>query len=278
MTASGTLAPAPAPRTVPVGKVTQPRVVKSEWIKFRSLRSTFWSLAAACGAMVAFGLLFSAVIINRWDTVSPARRAEFNAITVPLRGYYLGQLAVGVLGVMVITGEYSTGMIRASMSAAPKRLPVLWAKALVFGVVTWITMTVTSLVCFFIGQAFFSSKHVQASLSTPGAMRIVLGTGLYLTVVGLLGIGLGTIIRSTAGAIAALFGILLVLPVLGEVLNFTSFGDQVNPYLPSNAGQALLAVKPDSGMMHPWPGFFLFAGYAALSIAVAAYLLRKRDA
>lgn len=278
MTAVVEQAPNTAPRAPYIGKVTQTRVVKSEWIKFRSLRSTFWSLAAGCGAMVALGLMFSAVIVSRWDTVSPARRAEFNAITVPLRGYFLGQLAVGVLGVMVITGEYSTGMIRASMAAAPRRLPVLWAKALVFSVVTWITMTVTSVVCFFIGQAFFSSKHFQASLSTPGALRIVLGTGLYLTVVGLLGIGLGTIIRSTAGAIAALFGILLVLPVLGEVLNFTSWGDKVNPYLPSNAGQALLAVKPDSGMMQPWPGFFLFAGYAALSIAVAAYLLKKRDA
>lgn len=267
-----------APRSGYVGKVTQGRVVVSEWIKFRTLRSTFWSLAAGCGAMGALGLLFSAVITSKWATMGPARKAEFNAITVPLRGYFLGQLAIGVLGVMVITGEYSTGMIRASLAAAPKRLPVLWAKALVFSVVTWITMTVTAFVCFFVGQAFFSSKHIDATLSTPGALRIILGTGLYLTVVGLLGIGLGAIIRSTAGAIAALFGILLVLPVLGEVLNFTSFGDKVNPYLPSNAGQALLAIKPDSGTMHPWPGFFLFVGYAALSIAVAAYLLKKRDA
>jgi ABC-type transport system involved in multi-copper enzyme maturation permease subunit len=259
-------------------QVTQARVLKSEWIKFRTLRSTFWSLVIASGAMMALGLMFSAVITSKYATMGPARRAEFNAITVPLRGYFLGQLAVGVLGVMVITGEYSTGMIRASLSAVPKRLPVLWAKALVFAVVVWVTMTVTAFICFFVGQAFFSTKHIDATLSTPGALRIVLGTGLYLTVVGLLGVGLGAIIRSTAGAIAALFGILLVLPVLGEVLNFTSFGDKVNPYLPSNAGQQLMAVTTDPGMMHPWAGFALFVGYAALAMAVAAYLMKRRDA
>jgi len=273
--------PAGAPaagRPRPGEKVTLGRVLNSEWIKFRTLRSTFWSLVVAAGAMVALGLMFSAVITNKWDTMHPVRRAEFNAITVPLRGYFLGQLAVGVLGVMVITGEYSTGMIRASLSAVPKRLPVLWAKAAVFAAVVWAVTTVTAFVCFFIGQAFFSSKHIDATLSTPGALRIIFGTGLYLTVVGLLGVGLGAIIRSTAGAIAALFGILLVLPVLGEVLNFTSFGDKVNPYLPSNAGQQLLSVTTDPGMMHPWPGFALFTGYAALALAVAAYLLKRRDA
>ncbi len=267
-----------AARPAAPGKVTQGRVLNSEWIKFRTLRSTFWSLVIAVGAMVALGVLFSAVISNQWPTMGARRKAEFDAITVPLRGYFLGQLAVGVLGVMVITGEYSTGMIRASLSAVPRRLPVLWAKALVFGVVVWVVTTGTAFVCFFAGQAFFSSQHIQASLSTPGAARIVFGTGLYLTVVGLLGVGLGTIIRSTAGAIAALFGILLVLPVLGEVLNLTSWGDKVTPYLPSNAGQQLLAVTPQAGMMYPWTGFALFAGYAALAMAVAAYLLKKRDA
>jgi ABC-2 type transport system permease protein len=267
-----------AARAHPGEKVTLPRVLNSEWIKFRTLRSTFWSLVVAAGAMVALGLMFSAVITSKWTTMNPLRRAEFNAVTVPLRGYFLGQLAVGVLGVMVITGEYSTGMIRASLSAVPKRLPVLWAKAVVFAAVVWVVTTVTAFACFFIGQAFFQTKHIDATLSTPAALRIVLGTGLYLTVVGLLGVGLGAIIRSTAGAIAALFGILLVVPVLGEVLNFTSWGDKINPYLPSNAGQQLLAVAPDPGMMHPWAGFALFTGYAAAALAVAAYLLKRRDA
>ncbi|NUP52178.1 MAG: ABC transporter permease subunit [Catenulispora sp.] len=261
------------------GKVTQTRVLTSEWIKFRSLRSSYWSLLVGCGAMIGLGLLFSMVITSKWDTMSPLRRRDFDAITVPLRGYFLGQLAVGVLGVMVVTGEYSTGMIRASLSAVPKRLPVLWAKATVFAVAVWLTTTATAFVCFFIGQGFFSGKHIQADLSTPGALRVVIGTGLYLTVVGLLGVGLGTVIRSTAGAIAALFATLLVLPVLGEVLNFTSWGDKVNPYLPSNAGQALLAVHTEaSGQMRPWPGFALFAGYAVAVLAVAAYLLKRRDA
>ncbi|GAA2004484.1 ABC transporter permease subunit [Catenulispora subtropica] len=261
------------------GKVTQTRVLNSEWIKFRSLRSSYWSLLVGCTAMTALGLLFSFVITEKWDTMVPGRRATFGAIAVPLRGYYLCQLAVGVLGVMVVTGEYSTGMIRASLSAVPKRLPVLWAKATVFAAAVWLTTTATAFVCFFGGQAFFSTKHIEATLTTPGAVRIIFGTGLYLTVVGLLGVGLGTIIRTTAGAIAALFATLLVLPVLGEVLNFTSWGDKVNPYLPSNAGQALLVEHTEaSGQMRPWPGFVLFVAYAVATMAVAAYLLKKRDA
>jgi ABC-type transport system involved in multi-copper enzyme maturation permease subunit len=268
-----------AARPVHQGKVTQGRVLNSEWIKFRTLRSTLWSLVVAIGLMLFICVMFSAVISNKWPTMSAERRANFDPITVPLRGYSIGQLAVGVLGVMVITGEYSTGMIRASLSAVPKRLPVLWAKAAVFAVVVLVLMTVTSLACFYVGQAFFSSQHIQASLSAPGAARIVFGTGLYLTFVGLLGVALGTIIRSTAGAITALVGILMVLPILGDVLNQTSYGPDVTPYLPSNAGTALLILHPDpNGGMMPWTGFALFAGYVVAATALAAYLLKRRDA
>jgi len=139
-------------------------------------------------------------------------------------------------------------------------------------------MTITAFVCFFLSQSIFSSIHLNKSLSDPGVLRAVFGEGLYLTVVGLLGVALGTIIRSTAGAIAALFGILLVLPVLGEVLNLTSFGDKVNPYLPSNAGQQVMALTTQSPDLSPWAGFGVFVGYAVVAMAVAAFLLKKRDA
>jgi hypothetical protein len=258
--------------------VTQARVLKSEWIKFRSLRSSFWSLAVGVGAMIAIGALFSFAITNHYPHMSAARQHEIDPISDPMRGVFLGQLAIGVLGVMIVTGEYSTGMIRASLSAVPRRLPVLWAKAAVFTVVAWATMTITAFVTFFLAQSIFTSIHLDRSLSSPGALRAVFGEGLYLTVVGLLGVGLGVIIRSTAGAIATLFGILLVLPVLGEVLNLTSWGDKINPYLPSNAGQQIMAVTTHSPDLAPWAGFGLFLGYAAAAIAVAAFLLKKRDA
>ncbi|MEV5709819.1 ABC transporter permease subunit [Actinoallomurus sp. NPDC052274] len=265
--------------TVHPGRVTQVRVLNSEWIKLRTLRSTFWSLFAAIAATIGLGLLFSWGFASRvGDHARPLHDAATMAVTVPLRPYVIAQLAVGVLGVMVITGEYSTGMIRATLSAVPGRLPVLWAKAAVFSVVVLVLMEIVSFVTFLGGQAILSSQHVQATLSSPQALRIVTGVGLYLTVVGLLGTALGAIIRSTAGAIAALFGILLVLPVLGEVLNLTSWGRHITPYLPSNAGGDLLTNAPDPGSLGPWTGFGVFVLYTVIAMAVAAYLLKRRDA
>jgi ABC-2 type transport system permease protein len=275
---TATLTPPPA---ATAGKVTQVRVLRSEWIKFRTLRSTFYTLVAAVVAMVGLGLLFSWGLASRLGERG-AHHIDTDpkvlAVTFPLRGYFIAQLAVGVLGVMVISGEYSTGMIRASLAAVPKRLPVLWAKAAVFSVVVLVLTTVTSFVAFFGGESILSSQHVQATLSTPGALRIVFGVGLYLTVVGLLSVALGALIRNTAGAIAAVFGLLLVLPVLGEVLGLTSWGKDVPKYLPSNAGQALLAVTPDPGGLGPWTGFGFFCAYTAAVMVAAAVLLKRRDA
>jgi ABC-2 type transport system permease protein len=263
----------------PAGRVTQTRVLYSEWVKLRTLRSTFWSLFAAIVATAGLGMLFSWGFASRVsDHAHPIGDAATLAVTVPLRPYVIAQLAVGVLGVMVITGEYSTGMIRATLAAVPGRLPVLWAKAAVFGVVVLVLMEVVSFVTFFGGQAILSTQHIQATLSSPQALRIVIGVGLYLTVVGLLGTALGAIIRSTAGAIAALFGILLVLPVLGEVLGLTSWGKHIAPYLPSNAGGDLLTNSPDPGSLGPWTGFGYFVLYTVIAMAVAAFLLKRRDA
>jgi ABC-2 type transport system permease protein len=261
------------------GKVTQARVLYSEWIKLRTLRSTFWSLSAAIIATVGLGMLFSLGLARRLgDHAHPLEDAARLAVVVPLQAYFVAQLAVGVLGVMVITGEYSTGMIRATLAAAPGRLPVLWAKSLVFGAVVLVVMEVVSFVTFFGGEAILSTQHAEATLSSPQALRIVTGIGLYLTVVGLLGTALGTIIRSTAGAIAALFGILLVLPVLGQVLDDTSWGKHITPYLPANAGGDLITNDPAPGSLGPWTGFGVFVLYAAVAMAIAAYLLKRRDA
>ncbi len=261
------------------GRVTQVRVLKSEWIKLRTLRSTFWTLFAATVVTIGLGMVFSWGFANRLgDRSRPIPDAHALAVTVPLRPYVIAQLAIGVLGVMIITGEYSTGVIRATLAAVPTRLPVLWAKAVVFSVVVLVLMEIMAFVAFFGGEAILSSQHVQATLSSPQALRIVTGVGLYLTVVGLLGTALGTIIRSTAGSIAALFGILLVLPILGEVLNLTSWGKHITPYLPSNAGGDLLTNTPDPGSLGPWTGFGVFVLYAAIAMAIAAYLLKRRDA
>lgn len=257
------------------GKVTQLRVIKSEWIKIRTLRSTPITLLVAVAIMIGLGML------TTWLRASHPDRGgqivHLNGAQASLRMYFLAQLAVGVLGVLMISGEYTTGMIRASLSAVPKRLPVLWAKAGVYTAVLLVLMTIAAFAAFFGGQAVISSYQPASHLSDPGVLRVVFGTALYLTVVGLLGVGFGALIRNSAGAIAALFGVLLILPGLADVLP-SSWQPDVVPYLPSNAGTAMLLVNPDPTMMSPWSGFALFVGYALALLAVAAVLLKRRDA
>ena len=269
--------PSTAPVSASPGKVTQLRVLNSEWIKLRTLKSTPITLAVAFAIMVGLGLLITYVHASHPDRHGHVEL--INGAELSLAMYHLAQLAIGVLGVLVITGEYSTGMIRASLSAVPKRLPVLWAKAAVFAGVVLALMTVASLVAFYFGQSILSSYNDSEAvkMSDPGVARVVFGTALYLTVVGLLGVALGSLIRNAAGAIAILFGVLLVLPALSDLLPST-WSPHVVPYLPSEAGGALLNVIPDPSSMAPWNGFALMVGYAVVLLAAAAVLLKRRDA
>jgi ABC-type transport system involved in multi-copper enzyme maturation permease subunit len=266
-----------APATAPRGQVTQARVLYSEWIKLRTLRSTFFTLAAAVVALIGLGALFSTFTASHWASMPADERATFDPALTSLRGFFLAQLAIGVLGVLMITGEYSTGMIRASLAAVPRRLPVLWAKAGLYAVVVWVVMTAGALIAFVLGQALLSSQHLGTSLGDPGVIRVVLGVGLYLTVVGLLGVAIGAVIRNTAGGIATVFGLLLVVPVLAEALP-RSWADHVNQWLPSNAGQSLVALHHEAHTLAPWTGFAVFCLYALVALAGAAVLLKRRDA
>lgn len=258
------------------GRVTQARVVLSEWTKLRSVRSTRWSLFVAAVLTIGFPILASAVISSHWSHRSPAERAHFNALDPALIGSQIAQLAIGVLGVLVISAEYSTGMIRATFTAVPKRLPVLWAKALVFAFVTFVLMLPSVVIAFFASQSILSAHHVNLAWSHPGVARAVIGAALYLTVIAVLTLGLGTILRNTAGGIAAFAAIFFVLPPLMNVLP-TSWNNAISPYLPSNAGRAILSITHDPSNLRPWVGFGLFCGYAAVTLAVAAVLLVRRD-
>jgi ABC-type transport system involved in multi-copper enzyme maturation permease subunit len=194
------------------------------------------------------------------------------------RGYHLAQLAIAVLGVLVISGEYSTGMIRSSFMAVPRRLPVLWAKLATFGAVTFVLMLASSFVSFIGVQAVVSQRHLQQSLGDPHALRTVIGTALFLTVLSALCVGLGALIRNTAGGIAAFVGLLFVLPGVVAILP-SSLGDKINPYMPIKAATTVATVRfDDSHHLAAWAGFALFCGYAAVVIAAAALLLRRRDA
>jgi ABC-type transport system involved in multi-copper enzyme maturation permease subunit len=265
-----------AAEVTPVTRVTQRRVGRSEWTKLRSVRSTRWSLLVSLVLIIGIGILVCVVFESRWPHLAPHERQDFQPLRANLAGVNFAQLAIGVLGVMVITAEYSTGAIRSTFSAVPKRLPVLWAKALVFGAVAFVISLPAVFIVFFAGQAILSGQHINIAISHPGVVRALVGSALYLTMMGLFGLGLGAILRSTAGGISALAGFVFVLPPIISLLP-TSVSDSVSPYLPSNAGGAVWTIHPDPNTLAPWTGFGVFCAYAAVAIAVAAVLLVRRD-
>jgi ABC-type transport system involved in multi-copper enzyme maturation permease subunit len=260
-------------------------VLSSEWTKLRTVRSTYWTLLAAVAGMIGLSALVCAIFVNKYPTMSAGDRAQFDPTSVSLVGVNLAALAIGVLGVLVIASEYSTGAIRTTLAAVPQRGTVLAAKAVVFGVVVLVVGLVSSLGAYFLGQAILSSGGLESHLGDPGVLRVVLGAALYLTVLGLLALGIGTLIRHSAGAISALFGVILVLPGLVLLLP-SSWNHAIAKFLPSNAGAAIAqsdAVRAGTAPGHgpelaPWVGLGLFALYAVAVLAVATVVLDRRDA
>jgi hypothetical protein len=230
---------------------------------------------------ILFAIVPALINASRWATMSTHDKATFKPLDTTLIGVTLAQLAIGVLGVLVISGEYSTGMIRSTFAAVPKRLPVLWAKAGVYGAVTLVLTVPAMLIAFFSAQAILKGHSVNGhdialSISDPGVARAVIGGALYLTLAGLLGLGLGAILRNTAAAISAFAAILFVIPPLLNVLP-SSWNNAISPYLPSKAGQAIMQIGNPAHTLAPWTGLGLFAAYTAVAIIVAAVLLRRRD-
>jgi ABC-type transport system involved in multi-copper enzyme maturation permease subunit len=269
-----------SPRTVTPQNlgVTQRRVVHSEWTKFRSLRSSRWTLLVAVVLTIGIGALFSAVTANQYHTFSLAQRLSFHPISTTLNGTLFAQLAIGVLGVLVMSGEYSTGMIRSSLTVVPKRLPVLWAKVAVFASVVFVTMLVVDLASFLLGQSLLSSHHLNVALSSPGALRSVVGAALYATVVGVIGISLGTLLRNTAAGISVLVAALFVIPPVADLLP-SSWTSHFVQYLPSNAGEVMFGgVRDLSHALSPWTGFGVLCIYAVVLLALAARRLVRADA
>jgi ABC-2 type transport system permease protein len=266
----------PTVRAKPDVRVTQLRVARSEWTKLRSVRSTFWSSLITLLLVIGIGILVCVIFNARWPHLAPHERADFRPLRASLVGVNFAQLAIGVLGVLVITAEYTTGMIRASLSAVPKRLPVLWAKTLVFASVAFAMTLPAVFIAFFAGQAILSGQHINISISHPGVVRALIGAALYLMVMGVFGLGLGAILRSTAGGISALAAIVFVLPPIITLFP-ASFANSVTPYLPSNAGGAVWTINPDPNTLAPWAGFAVFCGYAIASIVIAAILMARRD-
>ncbi|GAA3819268.1 ABC transporter permease [Streptomyces coacervatus] len=275
------LAPAPAstPARTTNYKVTGPRVLRSEWAKFWSLRSSWITLGVAVVLLVLFGAIasytYSPDAVTTGGPPGPGG-GDSDAVGLALTGVTFASLAVGVLGVLLSAGEYSTGMIRSTLAAVPRRLPILWSKAAVLGPIALVLTTAGALAAFLLGSPGLDGEKIALSLGDDGVLRSLAGAGLYLGLVAVFGVALGVLLRSSAGAIATLVGVLLILPGLASLLP-DSLYDNINPYFPSNAGSAVYALHQSSDALSPGAGLAVFAGWVALTLAAAAFRLRKTD-
>ncbi len=275
---TSTTTPLALGHTLPSGTYGLREIVASEWTKLRSVRSTAWTLLITVVAGVGIGALVTSATASRWADRSTVNRASFDPTRSSLAGVLFAQLAVGVLAVLIVSAEYSTGTIRVTLAAVPRRPLVLLAKTLVLGVPVMVAGEITSFAAFALGQRFLSGHAPTASLSDPNALRAVVCGGLYLTLLGLLALGLATIVRHTAPAISTYVGILLILPIITAVLP-SSLADDINRFLPADIGTAMLSAhRHTSNAFGPWPSFALLAGYAAAALIAACIVLIRRDA
>ena len=280
--------------------------IGSEFTKLRSVRSTYWTIAALVIVSVGFAAIAGFAIANNLHN-NPANKAGMDATQASLGGFFeLGQLIIAVLGALTITSEYSTGMIRTSLTAMPRRGTVYAAKLLVFGTVTLVVSLITSFIAFFVGQAAMSGSGVSASLFhsitipanavqngpqnnvtfsgtiviSPGTvLTAIIGTALFVTVVALIAFGLGSIIRHTAGAITSAIGLMFVIPVIVQLLPNTWRWD-IMRFFPDAAGRVLSVTvgQQNPHLWSAWPQFGVTLIYAAVLLGVGAYLFRTRDA
>jgi ABC-type transport system involved in multi-copper enzyme maturation permease subunit len=256
-------------------------LLATEWTKIRSVRSTVWTLIIF--AVVSLGLtgLFTWLTIRSLNSGRGANRSATIAgdpVNFILgTGLGLGQLAICVLGVLVITSEYSSGTIRASLLAVPKRIPMLVAKGVVFSVLVFVIGEAVTFGSFYIGAAIIHS-HFPVSLSQPGVTRAVIGSGLYLAVLGLFALAIGSLIRHTAGAVTTVIGLVLVIFNLTGLLPY-SWGAHIHAYMPTVAGQLITQDKEQAGqLLSAWQGFGVFCAWTALLLIIGGYLLQRRDA
>jgi ABC-2 type transport system permease protein len=256
-------------------------LLTAEWTKLRSVRSTMWSLLAFMVVAIGFSALIATVRANTWN--NPGNRANHvTLLTDPTAvlfgaGFGLGQLAICVLGVIVISGEYSTGAIRSSLLAVPRRIPMLVAKAVVFALLDLVVSAITVFAVFFITTAILSS-HVSITLSQPGITRACIGGILYLTVLGLFALAVGGLIRHTAGAIATVIALVLVVPPLISLIPGT-IANHIHGYLPNVAGQLVAqSSQQPADVLSPWQGFGVLCLWTAVLLAACGWLLVRRDA
>jgi ABC-2 type transport system permease protein len=252
-------------------------VLRSEWVKLRSVQSTFWALTVTVVLGVGLGAVISAAAAHGYAKMSVSGKLSWDPTGVSQAGVAIASLAIVVLGVLCISSEYSSGMIRTSLIAVPKRGRVLAAKSLVFAGVTFVVGEVTCFVAFFAGQALISGHAPHAALGDPGVARAVVGGGLYLAALAVLSVAAGALLRHPAAAIAAMMAVVLVLPLIAGALP-DSWRNPVIEFWPTQAGMQFTSVYHSAHTLQPWPGFGVMCLFVAIVYAIAWTLLDRRDA
>jgi ABC-2 type transport system permease protein len=241
-------------------------ILHAEWIKLRSVRSTYVIIGLAIALGLGIGLLDVSSITHNWTTMAAADKANFDPVGDSFSGFQFGELAFGALGVLAISTEYGTGMIRATFAALPRRGTVFTAKALVLGAFALLVCEACAFVSFSLGQAVLSSKHLDVSLGDHNVLRAVTCAGLYMAVVTMVGFALGAIVRHTAGAMAAMFGLVfLAWPAARAVESFSYLPDR---WLLVNAAEALATTHPPAG-----PHAVRIPSPATAALELAVYLV-----
>jgi ABC-2 type transport system permease protein len=264
---------ATAPRASDI-RMTQTRVLRSEYAKFWSLRS---NRIMAC---VVFLTIIGIAILEATQSyawVSPADRSTFDSVSPFTVRFLVAGLMLLIVGALWVTGEYGTGAIRSTFTAVPSRLPVVWAKMIVFAVIVFAVTTVASFIAFFLTQSFLAKYHLDVTLDAPGVLRAVIGSGLYFTVLGLVGVAVGWITRRSAVAISAIAGTWIFLPGLVGLVVPLSVQEHVRSYLPDQAGIEIVRQHSYAGVLSPWLNLCVLLGYVVVLTAIAILILRKRD-
>ena len=278
--AAVTTSAAPAGLPAASGRAGLAGVVRSELTKLRSVRSTYWTILALVVVGIGLGALITGLTAGHWSQMSASDQATFDATQESLGGlFFFGQLVMVVLGALVITSEYSTGMIRTSLIVMPRRPVVYAAKTLVFAVVALVVSLVTSLIAFFLGQALLSSTHHNATLSDPNVLRAIIGASVYVTLCGLMAFAVGSLLRHTAGTITAVIGLLFVLPIIISLLP-SSVHNAILRWLPSSAGSAISTTVGSQGahLFAGWGEIFVLCAYVIVLLAIGGFLFKTRDA
>jgi ABC-2 type transport system permease protein len=250
----------------------------SEWTKIRSVRSTVWSLIILVVTAIGLNALVTAVTIAHWNSISTATKATYTADPTGFLAAALNyaQIPLCVLGAMVITSEYSTGMIRSSVLAVPRRTPMFAAKAAVFCAVAFVVGELLAFPSFLLAETIIGD-HLPLSIRNPDVLRAVFGVGLYLGVLGLFSYAIGALVRHTGAAITVIVGFVLVLSGLAQLVP-GSAGKHIGAYLPTNAGRLIMSAHQTAeNLLSPWQGFGVFCLWTAVLLVAAAVLLRWRD-